>query len=152
MVNSLYPLLLSAVALLIAIVGALALFVYAKRHSNNNEQMFKQNDALQLNIRKLQQNLKNYEDRIHEVQTGLYGTSDKLSKVEQSIEFSKQDLQNEIAALSAKIQEIETADPGSRLYSKGAKLVASGATIEEIMQECDLPRAEAELLLNLHKK
>ena len=43
-------------------------------------------------------------------------------------------------------------DPDSRFYTRAVKLVELGATLEEIMRECELPRAEAELLLNFHKK
>ena len=77
---------------------------------------------------------------------------DLMNEETQLFTIKSKDLQDEITALTAKVQEIETADPGSRLYSKGAKLVASGATIEDIMQECALPRAEAELLVSLHRK
>ena len=43
-------------------------------------------------------------------------------------------------------------DPESRFYTRAVKLVELGASLEEIMRECELPRAEAELLLNFHKK
>ena len=37
------------------------------------------------------------------------------------------------------------------LIENAVKMVELGAGIEEIMQECELPKAEAELLLSLHK-
>ncbi len=43
-------------------------------------------------------------------------------------------------------------DSGSRLYSRASKMVDLGADVDELMQECDLPKAEAELLLNLRKR
>ncbi|QUM83991.1 MULTISPECIES: DUF2802 domain-containing protein [unclassified Moritella] len=46
----------------------------------------------------------------------------------------------------------EQQDPASRFYTRAVKLVELGATLEEIMRECELPRAEAELLLSFHKK
>jgi hypothetical protein len=41
--------------------------------------------------------------------------------------------------------------PENKLYSRAVKMVELGAGVEEIMAECELPKAEAELLLSLHK-
>ncbi|WP_318782614.1 DUF2802 domain-containing protein [Pseudoalteromonas aurantia] len=43
-------------------------------------------------------------------------------------------------------------DPDARIYSRAVKMVELGADIEEVMRECELPRAEAELLMSLHNK
>ncbi|MCK7458080.1 DUF2802 domain-containing protein [Idiomarina sp. ATCH4] len=61
-------------------------------------------------------------------------------------------LNDEQQQLQQRLQEVAEQDPGSKLYQRAAKLVASGARVDELMQECDLPQAEAELLISLHKK
>ncbi|WP_114981601.1 DUF2802 domain-containing protein [Idiomarina sp. 017G] len=61
-------------------------------------------------------------------------------------------LNEEQQQLQQRLQEVAEQDPSSKLYQRAAKLVASGASVEELMQECDLPQAEAELLTSLHKK
>lgn len=43
-------------------------------------------------------------------------------------------------------------DPDAKMYSRAVKMVELGADIEEVMHECELPRAEAELLMSLHNK
>jgi septal ring factor EnvC (AmiA/AmiB activator) len=43
-------------------------------------------------------------------------------------------------------------DPDAKIYSRAVKMVELGAGIDEIMRECELPRAEAELLMSLHNK
>ncbi|WP_442961750.1 DUF2802 domain-containing protein [Pseudoalteromonas sp. SMS1] len=43
-------------------------------------------------------------------------------------------------------------DPDAKIYSRAVKMVELGADLEEIMRECELPRAEAELLMSLHNK
>ncbi|MGX5913413.1 DUF2802 domain-containing protein [Aliidiomarina sp. Khilg15.8] len=64
--------------------------------------------------------------------------------------------QSELAALQAKLEEaqrhLEEQTPESRFYQRAAKLVEQGATVEEVMQECELPRNEAELLISLHQR
>ena len=41
--------------------------------------------------------------------------------------------------------------PENKLYSRAVKMVELGADVAEIMAECELPKAEAELLLSLHR-
>ncbi|WP_244213114.1 DUF2802 domain-containing protein [Idiomarina ramblicola] len=84
---------------------------------------------------------------------------DPSSKVDYAQQQVVAQLQQQVAQLNdeqqqlqQKLQEVSEQDPGSKLYQRAAKLVASGASVEELMQECDLPQAEAELLISLHKK
>ena len=42
-------------------------------------------------------------------------------------------------------------DADGRLYTRASKMVDLGADLDELMEECDLPKAEAELLLTLKK-
>jgi hypothetical protein len=39
-----------------------------------------------------------------------------------------------------------------KFYNRAFKLAAKGASLEEIMNECELPRAEVEMLLSVHKQ
>ncbi|MBU2977988.1 DUF2802 domain-containing protein [Alteromonas sp. C1M14] len=61
-----------------------------------------------------------------------------------------QDLSEQFNQLENQLREVKTQDPSMRLYTRAAELVKSGADIEEVMQACDLPRAEAELLFSMH--
>lgn len=49
------------------------------------------------------------------------------------------------------LREQKLQDPSLRLYQRAADLVKQGASIEEIMDACDIPRAEAEMLIMVHK-
>lgn len=80
--------------------------------------------------------------QIQEIRTVAIDLGDKLVSVEHKALQDVDNLKN----------SVEINDPSSRLYARGAKMVALGAELEEIMRDCDLPRAEAELIVNLHKK
>ena len=43
-------------------------------------------------------------------------------------------------------------DPDAKIYSRAVKMVELGADFDEVIRECELPRAEAELLFSLHKQ
>lgn len=103
-------------------------------------------------VRILQGNSKTQEEKLFELTSAVSGMSDKLQQLSRQNKEQDASLHEDIKKLQDKLQEVESADPGARMYTKAAKLVASGATLEDVMQECDLPRAEAELLMNLHTK
>ena len=62
------------------------------------------------------------------------------------------ELQSQAQELHQKQQDIQLADPESKIYSRAVKMIELGADLEEIMRECELPRAEAELLFTLRQK
>ncbi len=62
------------------------------------------------------------------------------------------DQQDIIKHLNERLKELENADTDARLYSRASKMVKLGADIEELIEECELPKAEAELMLSLQKK
>ncbi|WP_025673632.1 DUF2802 domain-containing protein [Salinivibrio socompensis] len=79
--------------------------------------------------------------QFNELRAGSMGMSKKLAELSTSVD-----------ELLEKQIELDMHDSGSRLYSRASKMVDLGADVDELMQECDLPKAEAELLLNLRKR
>ena len=80
-------------------------------------------------------------ESMHELRAGTLGVGNKVKTLTVNLEQTRE-----------KLEELANMDPDNRLYSKAAKLVNSGASVEELMEECELPRAEAELLFSLHKQ
>ncbi|MCW8107648.1 DUF2802 domain-containing protein [Alteromonas ponticola] len=62
------------------------------------------------------------------------------------------DLQVSLTHLENQLRELKQQDPSLRLYHRATELVKQGASLEEIIQSCDIPRAEAELLISMHRK
>ncbi|MGB0894783.1 MAG: DUF2802 domain-containing protein [Parashewanella sp.] len=60
------------------------------------------------------------------------------------------ELEKKLKQYEARLDEAAQEEPESRMYTRAMKMVSLGADVEEIVQECELPRAEAELLLRLH--
>jgi hypothetical protein len=61
-------------------------------------------------------------------------------------------LQQQISSQEQTVEQIQAQQPEDKLYSRAFKLVELGADIEEVMKECEIPRAEAEMLLSVHQK
>ncbi|NMH59602.1 DUF2802 domain-containing protein [Alteromonas ponticola] len=61
-------------------------------------------------------------------------------------------LQASLVNLENQLRELKQQDPALRLYHRATEMVKEGASLDEIMQSCDIPRAEAELLISMHRK
>lgn len=77
---------------------------------------------------------------IKEIRIALLGLGKKIAGLES--------VTHEV---SEKQEELQLIEPDSKLYSRAVKMVELGANVEEIVRECELPQAEAELLVSLHK-
>lgn len=62
-----------------------------------------------------------------------------------------QQLQDSFTALEAQVKEVKLHDPSMRLYQRAAELVKQGASVEELIQTCDIPQTEAEMMVKIHK-
>ncbi|WP_157964585.1 DUF2802 domain-containing protein [Algibacillus agarilyticus] len=81
---------------------------------------------------------------IDEIRAGSIGMGQVIQQI-------KLNTENELQVLADKHAELAMHDPGSKLYNRAAKMVAKGASIEEVMLECEIPRAEAELVISMRK-
>ena len=96
----------------------------------------------------------NHGAELEELRSGVIGIGQRVLQLEQrlqNIELNQQALASELEQLTEHQQKIQLFDPDSRLYNRAMKMVQLGA-LEEVMNECELPRAEAELLINLHRQ
>ncbi|MFA3789667.1 DUF2802 domain-containing protein [Aliiglaciecola sp. SL4] len=118
--------------ILIAVVS----YVFSLRNKKNGQRI----EELQLQMQQLQQQLSYSQEELHEVRSGAMGVAAKVK-----------DLVVKIGLMQDKLEEIEFLDPDTKLYSQAAKMADAGASVEELMRECELPRAEAELLLAVKK-
>ncbi len=72
-------------------------------------------------------------------------------QVSKQLEHRIKVLQQEGIEQKQLIEQIKNQQPQDKLYSRAFKLVELGADIDEVVRECDIPRAEAEMLLSVHK-
>ncbi len=56
-----------------------------------------------------------------------------------------------VGPLPEKLAQLEQRDPGSLSFAQAGKLVAMGASVDELTQACGLTQAEAELMSKLHR-
>ena len=88
---------------------------------------------------------------VEELRSGIIGVGQRVIQLETALSQFSQQTEQQLAALNEQQQAIALTDPESKIYSRAMKMVQLGADLDEIMRECELPRAEAELLYNLHQ-
>jgi RIO-like serine/threonine protein kinase len=120
--------------LVLAIVFFIISYLLIKKQS-------KKSHALELLVKSVLATNELTKQQLVEIHSGSIGMGKKIQLLESLVKKTQEHQQNLVAQA-----------PENRLYTRAVKMVQLGATIEELMVECELPRAEAELLLNLHKK
>lgn len=129
--------LLLSIAIMAGVIGLLSLILlllFKKRYMNEvsaQQQQF--NSSLE--------QIEILRNEVSELRSGLLSIGKRVLEVEQ---------QNQELAQQQATQKYD--DPDAKIYSRAVKMVELGADIEEVMRECELPRAEAELLFSLHKQ
>lgn len=96
--------------------------------------------AMELIIKELIKTKESTKKKFGELHSVSLGTGQKILELEKRI-----------INLDEQQQEMTVQAPENKLYTRAVKMVELGADLEEIMNECELPKAEAELLLSLHR-
>ena len=130
-----FPLLLSLIALIVSVVCCIFLMLLFKRSNSQLLASTSQSHSLS----ELSKKVQNLNEEIHEIRSGNYGVINRVKELVQQVNN-----------LQSAQQNLVEQDSQSRFYSKGAKLISQGASLEDVIRECDMPAAEAELLYNLH--
>jgi septal ring factor EnvC (AmiA/AmiB activator) len=99
-------------------------------------------------LESVQQHKASLQTEIEELRAGVIGVGQRVLVIQEQ----QQRLQQALAELQEQQQALALSDPESKIYSRAVKMVELGADLEEIIRECELPRAEAELLFNLHRQ
>lgn len=131
-------------ALALAILSFVAIFLLLG--SLRNQQA--KTSQLQAQVSELSQQLQTQtqtepnqlEHEVHEIRAGALALGRRIQAVEARLD--------EVAEQQPNPDDL---DPERRIYSRAVRMVELGADLEEIMRECELPRAEAELLFSLHQ-
>jgi peptidoglycan hydrolase CwlO-like protein len=132
-----FSILVILITLIVSVVCSTFLVILFKRCNSQLETIKLQDDLLS----ELRKKTNNLSEEIHEIRSGNHGVITRVKELVKQVDTLQLVQQNSVEQ-----------DSQSRFYSKGAKLISQGASLDDVMRECDMPVAEAELLFNLHNK
>ncbi len=67
-----------------------------------------------------------------------------------NVQLTIGELRRKFADLEQRIDDVQMQEPESKMYNRAVKMAKSGASLKDIMEECELPQPEAELLISIH--
>ncbi|BDY04053.1 MULTISPECIES: DUF2802 domain-containing protein [unclassified Ferrimonas] len=129
-------LILAAAAAAVSLVALL----YAWTCHRKIKGVERKQDALSLLLKEAERQRDGLRRELNELRSGALGVGRKVKGLEE-----------QLAHTQARQDEMSHNDPDARLYSRAMKMVELGAGVEEIVKECEIPMAEAQLLVTLHK-
>lgn len=129
------------------VVILLLLLVWHLYQRRTVRQQLQHQQQLSQQLEQTSQRLVQLQAELEELRSGIIGVGQRVLQVDNQLS----ELAVQQTELNEKQQALELTDPESKIYSRAVKMVELGADLEEIIRECELPRAEAELLFSLHK-
>ncbi|MEW6989395.1 DUF2802 domain-containing protein [Colwelliaceae bacterium 6441] len=102
-------------------------------------------NELKLSVQHQQENISDKEKELSKWQL-------EHQQISQQLEHRIKVLQEKLAATNELVSQMQQQQPEDKLYSRAQKMVKLGADVEELVRECDLPYAEAEILIAMHHK
>ena len=126
------------IAALVYVIACLGLVLYLQKQLSK---LRNKGEALTVLVKEGDRQRESFKRELQELRSGTIGVGRRV------IELEKRLLQQ-----SERIEESTQQDPQAKLYTRAMKMVALGAGVDELIKECELPKAEAELLIRLHRK
>ncbi len=141
----------SGVLLLIILLAIFYRF-WLKPLSEQSDILTTQLAVNELVIKEMQQMLDDQHTNIDKFTEQQEKKNSHFIEVVSDLDNKRKLLQQDIIGVKEQLQQYQEQQPEDKLYSRAFKLAALGADIEEIMTECELPHAEAEMLLSLYQQ
>ncbi|QYJ79913.1 DUF2802 domain-containing protein [Shewanella acanthi] len=126
------------VAALVYVIACLGLVLYLQKQLSKLRNKV---EALTVLVKEGDRQRESFKRELQELRSGTIGVGRRVIEMEKRINQQ-----------SERIEETTQQDPQAKLYTRAMKMVALGAGVDELIKECELPKAEAELLIRLHRK
>jgi hypothetical protein len=143
-------LIIALISLIVSIVFAVFFKYVLASITSNFSTVESQQQVSELLISEMKLSLESFQTTIDELSTAKNLNSIETEQVVKQLEYRIGLLQSDVVTLQEQVKQ-SLEQPEDKLYSRAFKLAAKGADLEEIITECELPRAEAEMLLSMYK-
>ena len=139
-------------ALFLVLLTSIFLFIYLNKLKSKVEMLNIQMQSTCLLVNELQilnSKLQQEFDDISDKNEQLAAENEQVSK---QLEHRIKSLQHQSIEQQQIVTQWQESQGQDKFYNRAFKLAEKGADIEEIMSECELPRAEVEMLLSVYQQ
>ena len=144
--------LISLITFVIVILVLLLLVARKNRFAQQIDELQQQVNSQEIQLLELQNLLARQQSQLEINQQRCTESQIENEQVSKQLEHRIKVTQEQFNNQFQSIEQLLHQPPEDKLYSRAQKLVELGAGLAEIMRECDIPRAEAEMLLSIHQK
>jgi sensor c-di-GMP phosphodiesterase-like protein len=148
--------LISIIIFVIVIFIVLSLFVgivaRKNRFTQQIDELQQQVNSQEMQLLELQNLFARQQSQLEINQQHCTESQIENEQVSKQLEHRIKVIQEQFNNQFQSIEQLLHQQPEDKLYTRAQKLVELGADLAEIMRECDIPRAEAEMLLSIHQK
>lgn len=127
--------------LIAALVCMIAIFGLMFFQHMQTKQLKNKVNALTLLVKESDRQRETVKRELQELRSGTIGVGRRML-----------DLEKKASQQDARLDEAKNQDPQAKLYTRAMKMVDLGAGVDELINECEIPKAEAELIIRLHGK
>lgn len=142
-----WPAINSIIILCLTVIFILAFNQLSRKLANKQNDL----DCLKIKADELSEQLTLYENITNRQQQQISELSNNLKTCFSPLES----LESRIEEVASEVQLVQSnmnsESAEQKLYGRAKKMIEMGADINELVIECDIPRAEAELLVSLYK-
>ena len=120
--------------------------------NQNSKSGQEQQEVIFAEINALRKECQSLQSQIKQAYSGIEQKDKSTQSLLNQLQNNQQQQLELITELNNKVLLLEQDNEPNRLYSRAKKMVELGADIDEIVMECELSRAEAELLLAMQRQ
>jgi hypothetical protein len=143
---------IAVLALFLVLLTSTLLFVYLRKLKNKMEVLNVQIQSTSLIVNDLQMQNDKLQHEFDEMANNNKQLAAENEQVSKQLEHRIKGLQNQSIEQQQLLTQWQDTQGQDKFYNRAFKLAAKGADVEEIMSECELPRAEVEMLLSVYQQ
>jgi uncharacterized protein HemX len=137
-------------ALFLVIISGIFFSFWLYRLSQKCNELIAKNQSTELILSDLQSTHNELKEQINSNTQSTSVQLLEINQVSKQLEHRIKSLQQQTTNQEQQIESWQENQGQDKLYSRAYKLAEKGAEIDEIITECELPRAEAEMLLSVY--
>jgi hypothetical protein len=143
---------IAVLALFLVLLTSALLFFYVSKLKNKMEVLNVQMQSTSLLVNDLQTLNNKLQQEFDEMASNTERLATENEQVSKQLEHRIKSLQHQSIEQQQLLTQWQDSQGQDKFYNRAFKLAEKGADIEEIMSECELPRAEVEMLISVYQQ
>lgn len=143
---------IAVLALFLVLLTSTLLFVYVSKLKNKMAVLNVQMQSTSLLLNDLQTLNNKLQQEFDEMASNTERLATENEQVSKQLEHRIKSLQHQSFEQQQLLTQWQDSQGQDKFYNRAFKLAEKGADIEEIMSECELPRAEVEMLISVYQQ